>query len=125
MAGEAILPDATNAVRSLTKLVEATRAYAAENPGIVRNAFAFALAGGAIAPILGLYLKLRANVLMAAAAKKILTAETRADTAAEAIKAGVAAREGAAIAGVVAGPLRDRWLRGAELIRLQRGFSLN
>lgn len=99
-AGESLVPMATDGIRSLSRLVEAGREFAELHPGFMRNALVFATLGGAVSVLAGLYLKLRANALMTAAAKRILQGATVADTVAERAKAAVAGQEGAAIEGV-------------------------
>jgi tape measure domain-containing protein len=97
VAGESILPQATEAIKDLTTLVERAQQFTREHPNFMRFALTFAMVGGGVSMLAGLFLKLRGNALMAAAAKEVLTRATKADSLAELAKTRVAGAEGAAI----------------------------
>jgi tape measure domain-containing protein len=103
VAGESLLPAATATLQAMTGLVEKGGEFIKLHPNFMKIAAVFTAitAGGLI--LGGVYLKLRGNALMAAAAQAVLTGATRADIAAEAAKVPVARAHAAGLAGVGTG----------------------
>ena len=75
VAGESLLPMATEALQGLTHLVEKGTEFIGLHPGFSRFVILFGLIGGAVVVVGGAILKLRANLMLASAAAKILAAD--------------------------------------------------
>lgn len=103
VAGESLLPAATQTLQAMTGLVERGGEFIKLHPGFMKMAAVMSAISAVGLVLGGRYRKLAGDALQAATAQGVLTGATRADIAAESAKVPVARAHAAGLAGVGAG----------------------